>query len=89
MWRKIGRLFTIRTRLEAWMVIWAITLGAMERGRNYLEIYHGTLGWVFVCLCMGVVLVAAPKLLDSVRDNGGTRVVLSDKPSRRRRLDGN
>lgn len=64
---KIGRLFTIRTRWEAWLVIWAITLGAVERGKTYLETYPGMLGWMFFVLCTGVVFVAGTKLLDSVR----------------------
>ena len=37
MLKKIGRLFTIKTRLEAWLVIYAIALGAVERGRHYLD----------------------------------------------------
>ena len=64
--RKLGRLFTIRTRWEAWMVIWAIALGAIERGKHYLAVYPGALGWVFFCLCTGVVFVAGAKLLDAV-----------------------
>ena len=46
MLNKIGRLFTIRTRLEAWLVIYAIALGAVERGRLYLETYPGWGGWM-------------------------------------------
>jgi hypothetical protein len=34
MLNKIGRLFTIKTRLEAWLVIYAIALGAVERGQQ-------------------------------------------------------
>ena len=34
---KIGRLFQIKTRFEAWLVIYAIALGAVERGRHYLD----------------------------------------------------
>ena len=41
MLKKIGRLFQIKTRLEAWLVIYAIALGAVERGRHYLEMYYG------------------------------------------------
>ena len=41
MLRKVGRLFTIKTRFEAWLVIYAIALGAVERGRLYLETYPG------------------------------------------------
>ena len=41
MLRKIGRLFVIKTRLEAWVVIYAIALGAIERGQHYLRNYPG------------------------------------------------
>jgi hypothetical protein len=65
--RRLGRLFVIRTRWEAWAVTWAIALGAVERGKMYLHTYPGTLGWVFFALCCGVVFIAGAKLLDSVR----------------------
>ena len=64
---KIGRLFTIKTRLEAWLVIYAIALGAVERGRHYLETYPGSGGWLLALACTGVVFVAGGKLLDSVK----------------------
>ena len=66
MLRKVGRLFTIKTRLEAWLVIYAIALGAVERGRHYLEVYPGFGGWLLALACTGVVFVAGGKLLDSV-----------------------
>ena len=37
MLRKIGRLFVIKTRFEAWLVTYAIAVGAVERGRHYLD----------------------------------------------------
>ena len=64
---KIGLLFTIRTRVEAWLVIYAIALGAVERGRHYLETYQGFGGWLLAIACTGVVFVAGAKLLDSVK----------------------
>lgn len=64
---RFKRLFTIKTRLEAFMVIYAIALGAVERGRHYLEIYPGFSGWLLATACTAVVFVAGPKLLDSVR----------------------
>lgn len=66
MLKKIGRLFTIKTRLEAWLVIYAIALGAVERGRHYLETYPGWGGWMLAAACTGVVFIAGGKLLDSV-----------------------
>jgi hypothetical protein len=67
MLRKIGRLFTIKTRLEAWLVTYAIALGAVERGRLYLETYPGWGGWMLALACTGVVFIAGARLLDSVK----------------------
>jgi hypothetical protein len=67
MLRKVGRLFTIKTRAEAWLVTYAIALGAVERGRHYLETYPGWGGWLLALACTGVVFLAGAKLLDSVK----------------------
>src|SRR3954452_11519408 len=67
MLRKIGRLFTIKTRFEAWLVTYAIALGAIERGRHYLDTYPGFGGWLLALACTGVVFLAGAKLLDSVK----------------------
>lgn len=67
MLRKIGRLFVIKTRLEAWVVIYAIALGAVERGAHYLSDYPGYFGWTLAAACTGVVFIAGAKLLDSVK----------------------
>lgn len=67
MLKRIGRLFVIKTRFEAWLVIYAIALGAVERGRHYLETYPGYGGWLLALACTGVVFLAGAKLLDSVR----------------------
>jgi hypothetical protein len=67
MLRKIGRLFTIKTRFEACLVIYAIALGAVERGRLYLETYPGWGGWMLALACTGVVFLAGAKLFDSVK----------------------
>jgi hypothetical protein len=67
MLKKIGRLFQIKTRVEAWLVIYAIALGAVERGRHYLDTYSGWSGWLLAAACTGVVFIAGGKLLDSVK----------------------
>src|SRR5690348_18369397 len=67
MLKKIGRLFTIKTCFEAWLVIYAIALGAVERGRLYLDTYPGYGGWMLALACTGVVFIAGGKLLDSVK----------------------
>src|SRR3954465_13053741 len=65
--KKLGRLFTIKTRFEAWLVTYAIALGAVERGRHYLETYPGYGGGGLALACTGVVFLAGAKLLDSVK----------------------
>ena len=67
MLKRIGRLFTIKTRFEAWLVIYAIAVGAVERGQHYLQMYPGWPGWLLAVACTGVVFLAGAKLLDSVR----------------------
>ena len=67
MLKRVARLFTIKTRFEAYLVTYAIAVGAVERGQHYMQMYPGTLGYVFALLCTGVVFVAGAKLLDSVR----------------------
>ncbi len=73
MLNKIGRLFTIKTRTEAWLVIYAIAVGAVERARHYMEMYPGTSGLILALACTGVVFVAGAKLLDSVRPEPASR----------------
>ncbi len=41
MLRKIARLFVIKTPLEAYLIIYALGLGAAERGSVYLARYPG------------------------------------------------
>ena len=67
MLQRISRLFVIKTRFEAWLVIYAIAMGAVERGRHYVELYPGSGGWMLALACTGVVFLAGAKLLDSVK----------------------
>ena len=90
---KIGRLFRIETRFEAWLVIYVIALGAVERGHHYLAQYPGFGGWLLAAACTGVVFLAGAKLLDSVsrKPEAATAVyaaprrILSDSRPRARR----
>lgn len=65
---KIGRLFTIKTRLEAFLVTYAIAVGAVERGVHYMANYPGNGGILLALACLGVPFIAGAKLLDSVRE---------------------
>src|SRR3954463_11869147 len=67
MLRKLARIFTIKTRLEAWLVIYAIAVGAVERGQHYLATFPGWSGWTLALACTGVVFLAGGKLLGAVR----------------------
>lgn len=67
MLRKIGRLFVIKTRLEAYLVTYAIAVGAIERGIHYMQSYPGNAGMLLAAACLGVPFIAGAKLLDSVR----------------------
>ncbi len=67
MMQTIGRLFQIKTRFDAWLVTYAIALGAVERGRHYLDTYPGFGGWLLAVACTGVVFLAGAHLLDSVK----------------------
>ena len=67
MFKRLGRLFTIKTRFEAFLVTYAIAVGAVERGVHYLQQYPGTMGIILALCCTGVVFLAGGKLLDAVR----------------------
>jgi hypothetical protein len=84
---KIGRLFVIKTRWEVWMVIYAIALGAVERGRHYLDVYPGFGGWSLALACTGVVFLAGAKLLDSVKPAPAAAIAGRYAPPAQRRRD--
>ena len=67
MLRKIGRLFVIKNRFEAFMIIYALALGAMERGTTYLAQFPGTPGKMLFWACSGAVFLAGGKTLDALR----------------------
>lgn len=67
MFRKIGRLFVIKTRFEAFAVIYALALGAVERGHAYLGQYPGFAGKLLFVAATGAVFIAGAKILDSLR----------------------
>ena len=67
MLKRLGRLFVIKTRTEAWLVTYAIAVGAVERGQHYMQQYPGFGGWLLALACTGVVFIAGARLLDSVK----------------------
>ena len=79
--RRLGRLFVIKTRWEAILVIYALALGAVERGIQYVERFPGIGGWLLFAACTGVVFMAGAKLLDMTRADIGERRRKSDVAS--------
>ena len=85
--RKIGRLFIIKTRLEAYLVTYAIAVGAVERGVHYMANYPGNGGVILAIACLGVPFIAGAKLLDSVRPPQPTLAEVPNVQVPRRRAD--
>jgi hypothetical protein len=64
MLRKVSRLFVIKTRVEAFLIIYALALGAASRGAHYLTEYPGWGGKALFGACLVAVLLAGAKILD-------------------------
>lgn len=67
MLRKVGRLFVIKSNWEAYMIIYALALGAIERGSVYLDRYPGFGGKLLFLACTGAVFMAGAKILDCLK----------------------
>ncbi|HWU93977.1 MAG TPA: hypothetical protein VN029_00180 [Sphingomonas sp.] len=65
MFHRISRLFTIKTKFEAFLVIYGLACGATERGVHYLGKFPGWEGWMLFALCPIAVFMAGAKILDS------------------------
>lgn len=67
MLRKIGRLFVIKNRFEAFVIIYALALGATSRGAQYLNEYPGIGGQLLFVAATGAVFLAGAAILDGLR----------------------
>jgi hypothetical protein len=67
MLRKLGRLFVIKTRFEAFLIIYALALGATARGTAYLHQYPGFGGQLLFLATTGAVFLGGAKILDCLR----------------------
>jgi hypothetical protein len=75
MLRKIGRLFVIKNRFEASVIIYALAVGAIERGSRYLDHMPVIPGVEFppysaeilLAACCGAVVLAGAKIFDAIR----------------------
>ncbi len=66
MFKKIGRLFVIKTRIEVFLVVYALGLGATKRGQEYLLTYPGFAGKLLFAACCGAVFMAGAKMLEAI-----------------------
>lgn len=73
---KIGRLFVIKTRFEAFLIIYALALGATARGAHYLQQYPGFGGKLLFLATTGAVFMAGAKILDCIRFETAERAAL-------------
>ncbi|WP_174280496.1 hypothetical protein [Sphingomonas bacterium] len=63
---RLARLFTITTKFEAFLVIYGLGLGAVERGVHYLAQYPGLGGELLFAACPLGVFMAGARILHSV-----------------------
>ncbi|HSF12592.1 MAG TPA: hypothetical protein VLA50_06420 [Erythrobacter sp.] len=64
---KLKRLFVIKTRFEAFLIIYALALGATARGTAYLHQYPGFGGKLLFLATTGAVFLGGAKILDCLR----------------------
>jgi hypothetical protein len=66
MWSRIARLFVIKTKFEAFLVIYGLGVGAVERGMHYRVQYPGAQGWLLFGACTVAVFMAGGKIIEAV-----------------------
>jgi hypothetical protein len=64
---KVKRLFVIKTRFEASLIVYALGLGAIERGLHYVDQYPGYGGYMLMMACTGSVFLGGGKIFDALR----------------------
>ena len=57
----------IKTRLEGFLIIYALALGATTRGAHYMVEYPGWGGKLLFLACTGAVFLAGAKILDCLK----------------------
>ena len=65
MFHRLRRLFTIKSKFEAYLIIYGLGTGAVERGMHYLARFPGWGGWLLFSLCPVAVFMAGAKILDT------------------------
>ena len=66
MWHRFSRLFVIKTKFEAFLVIYGLGTGAVERGLHYVAQYPGWGGRLLFGACPIAVFMAGARILGSV-----------------------
>lgn len=61
----LKRLFTIKSKFEAFLIIYGLGTGAVERGMHYMERFPGIGGKMLFLLCPAAVFMAGARILDS------------------------
>jgi hypothetical protein len=69
MWIRLARLFVIKNRFEAYLIIYALAVGAMARAQVYLIEYPGRGGQLLALCCTGAVFLGGAKILDATPKN--------------------
>jgi hypothetical protein len=64
--KKIARLFQIKTRLEVYLITYALALGAVKRGEEYLIQFPGFGGKLMFLAATGAVFMAGAKMLQAI-----------------------
>ena len=63
---RLARLFVIKTKFEAFLVIYGLGTGAVERGVHYMQLYPGIGGEMLFVASPVAVFMAAARILDSL-----------------------
>jgi hypothetical protein len=66
MWNRIKSLFTIKSKFEAFLVIYGLAVGAVERGFHYMTLYPGLAGKLMFAVCPIAVFMAGVRIIDSI-----------------------
>lgn len=67
--RRFARLFVIKNRFEAYLIIYALAFGAVARAQLYLVEYDGFSGYLLALCCTGAVFLGGAKILDATPRN--------------------
>ena len=66
MFERVRNLFIIKTKFEAFLIIYGLATGAVERGMHYLHQYPGWGGKLLFAVCPLAVFMAGGKILDGL-----------------------